>query len=63
MLEHPAIPKEEIESFSKMALGGTLIGMAKAAYTIPTDEWNKLLPSYKFVDIEEFLSEAWSGKP
>ncbi|CAL1714302.1 unnamed protein product [Somion occarium] len=63
VLEHPSIPKEEIESFSKMALGGTLIGIAKAAYTIPTDEWNKLLPSYKFADIEEFLYEAWAGKP
>ncbi|CAL1714323.1 unnamed protein product [Somion occarium] len=63
VLEHPSIPKEEIESFSKMALGGTLKGIAHAAYTVTSDEWNKLLPWYKFTDIEEFLSEAWAGKP
>ncbi|CAL1714285.1 unnamed protein product [Somion occarium] len=36
---HPSIPKEEVESFSK------------------------LLPSYKFTGVEEFLSEVWAGKP
>lgn len=28
-----------------------------------SDEWNKLLPDFKFTQAEEFLTSVWDGKP
>jgi hypothetical protein len=27
-----------------------------------SDQWNRLLPDYKFTDAEEFLEKYWTGK-
>jgi hypothetical protein len=27
-----------------------------------SDEWNRLLPDYRFTDAEDFLSKHWAGK-
>jgi hypothetical protein len=27
-----------------------------------SDEWNRLLPDYRFTGAEEFLEKAWVGK-
>lgn len=62
-LNHPSIPKEMVPIFSKNTLKDGLIGLSKGVYTLPSDEWNQLLLSYKFTSIEEFLTEVWAGKP
>ncbi|KAK3312309.1 hypothetical protein B0H66DRAFT_396595 [Apodospora peruviana] len=59
---HPSVPKEQVDAMSKMFLAGCLLGAAAGAYTV-SDEWNRLLPDYKFTGIEEFLSDVWAGKP
>lgn len=28
-----------------------------------SDEWNKLLPAYRFTTAEEYLTKVWEGKP
>lgn len=48
--------------FSKVIVAGLLLAISAGAYNC-SDEWNRLLPDYKFTQPEEFLSEAWRGKP
>ncbi|KAI1403903.1 NAD(P)-binding protein [Hypoxylon fuscum] len=57
---HTASP-EEFQKFLKFALQGILIGISRGAYDV-TDEWNKILPDYKFTQVEEFVKEVWGGK-
>ena len=61
-LEHPSIAPEYVDAASKAIVQGFLLAFPERAFDIG-DEWNKLLPDYKFTDAEEFLEEAWKGKP
>ncbi|KAK4696757.1 hypothetical protein P7C71_g1220, partial [Lecanoromycetidae sp. Uapishka_2] len=57
-LDHPSIPPEQVAMFSKIIVAGVLLAISAKDYSC-TDEWNQLLPDYKFTQPEEFLSEAW----
>ncbi|PYH99841.1 NAD(P)-binding protein, partial [Aspergillus ellipticus CBS 707.79] len=59
--EHPSIPAEQVEFFSKIIHAGIAFAISAGAYNT-SDEWNRLLPDYKFAQPEEFLAEAWKGK-
>ena len=48
--------------FSRVILAGVLIAVSAGNYVI-SDDWNRLLPEYKFIKAEEFLVETWCGKP
>ena len=61
-LDHPSIPPEQVATFSRIIVAGFLLAASAQAYSC-TDEWNRLLPDYQFTQPEEFLSEAWRGKP
>ncbi|KAI1776194.1 NAD(P)-binding protein [Hypoxylon cercidicola] len=54
-------PPEEFAAFMDVALKGCLLGISRGAYDV-TDEWNKLLPDYKFTQVEDFVKEVWGGK-
>jgi hypothetical protein len=52
---------EQKEHFSKVILRGVLLsGLCKS--WVVSDQWNRLLPDYKFTDAEEFLEKYWTGK-
>ena len=61
-LDHPSIPLEQVDMFSRIIVAGLLLAISAKAYS-SSDEWNQLLPDYKFTQPEDFLSEAWRGKP
>lgn len=61
-LDHPSIPPEQVTMFSKIIVAGVWLAISANDYSC-SDEWNRLLPDYKFSQPEEFLSEAWRGKP
>ncbi|KAH7084005.1 hypothetical protein FB567DRAFT_446364 [Paraphoma chrysanthemicola] len=61
-LEHPSIAPEHVDAASKMIVQGFLLAFPEKAFDIG-DQWNKILPNYKFTGAEEFLTEAWKGKP
>ena len=61
-LDHPSIPPDQVAIFSRIIVAGFLLAASAQAYSC-TDEWNGLLPDYKFTQPEDFLSEAWRGKP
>lgn len=45
-----------------MFVSGIILGFSREALAV-SDEWNRLLPDYKFTQAEEFLADAWRGKP
>jgi hypothetical protein len=38
-----------------------LLGIKDKGFVV-SDEWNKLLPDYKFTQVDEFVERAWKGK-
>jgi hypothetical protein len=60
-INHPSIPPEQVEVLSRIFTAGILLAMHDKAYQV-SDEWNRLLPDYKFTDTEDFLTKAWYGK-
>ncbi|KAJ4248818.1 hypothetical protein NW762_012656 [Fusarium torreyae] len=54
----PSIPKDQIEPFSKMVVIGTLISFHRGVWTV-SDEWNQLLPDYKFTQANDLLEKVW----
>jgi len=61
-MEYPNLPPEQVNQFSKVILTGSLLSGIHGSWAV-SDEWNRLLPDYKFTDAEEFLSKHWAGKP
>ena len=57
-LAHPSIPVKQRAEISKHVLLATLERQTFQAWAV-SDEWNKLLPDYKFTGIEEFLAKVW----
>lgn len=64
MLEtkHPSYAGGDVDAALKSVLVGMLLSSAKGAWVV-SDEFNRLLPDYKFTQVEEFLAEVWEGKP
>ncbi|KAK0726670.1 hypothetical protein B0T21DRAFT_372037 [Apiosordaria backusii] len=61
-IDHPSLSPVEIETMAKEFLSGMLLGISAGVLRV-SDEWNRLLPDYMFTGAEEFLTEAWEGKP
>lgn len=60
---HPAIPPELVsDTLSKKVVSGILLGISAGCFKV-SDDWNRLLHDYEFTSAEDFLTEAWSGKP
>ncbi|KAM0354388.1 hypothetical protein ACHAPU_001432 [Fusarium lateritium] len=60
MPEHPSIPVEIRKSYAATLITGLLLGFKDGAMQV-SDEWNRLLPDYKFIQPEEFLTKAWKA--
>ncbi|KAK4040021.1 hypothetical protein C8A01DRAFT_35988 [Parachaetomium inaequale] len=60
--DHPSFTPEQIEALAERLTAGILLGISVGAASV-SDEWNQLLPDYKFTKAEDFLAEAWHGKP
>ncbi|OTB02566.1 hypothetical protein M426DRAFT_264367 [Hypoxylon sp. CI-4A] len=59
---HHAVSEEQASALLKAVSIGILLSSSKGAWDI-SDEWNQLLPDYKFQSIEDFLGRIWEGKP
>ncbi|KAF5530025.1 2'-hydroxyisoflavone reductase [Fusarium phyllophilum] len=58
--EHPSIPAEMREKIAADMIKCFLLGIKHGALKV-SDEWNKLVPEYKFTQPEEFLTKAWAA--
>jgi hypothetical protein len=62
LIDHASIPADQVEFFSRIIVASMMLAThAKAYHT--SDEWNRLLPDYKFTSAEDFLAGVWAGKP
>ncbi|EAT87278.1 hypothetical protein SNOG_04887 [Parastagonospora nodorum SN15] len=61
VFDHPIIPVESREEFSKTFVIEFFVAMGRGAWGV-SDEFNKRFPEYKFTGVEEYLSKAWEGK-
>ena len=59
---HPAFSPEQLEAISTKLMAGILLGISAGALRV-SDEWNRLLPDYRFTQADDFLTEAWCDKP
>ncbi|VUC26882.1 unnamed protein product [Clonostachys rosea] len=57
-LPFPGIPEDQVEAFSKLATVSVLLGGHHGLWDV-TDEWNQLLPDYKFTQVGDFIREIW----
>ncbi|KAE9378434.1 NAD(P)-binding protein [Stipitochalara longipes BDJ] len=57
----PNLSAEQNAHFSKVILKGCLLSGVSRSWVV-SDNWNRLLPDYKFTDAENFLEEHWAGK-
>ncbi|KAK7185569.1 NmrA-like family protein [Paraphaeosphaeria sporulosa] len=62
VIDHPSLQKEQVEAMSKHIAGRLLLSIEAGGWLV-NDTWNSLFPEYKFAKLEEFLTEAWEGKP
>ncbi|CAN9430006.1 unnamed protein product [Alternaria alternata] len=59
-IEHKALPDEYRELFSKNVTREYVKSLAAGGWSI-SDEWNRLLPDYKFISAEKYLSDVWKA--
>lgn len=57
---HPAIPVDQREALATTLLSGVLLAQSSGDFKV-SEEWNKLLPDYKFEKAEDFLRDTWSA--
>ncbi|KAM7201668.1 hypothetical protein V8F33_003217 [Rhypophila sp. PSN 637] len=60
-IEHHAFTPEEMEALELKVVSGIVSGIGSGVLEA-SEEWNRLLPEYKFTGAEEFLTAAWQGK-
>ncbi|KAF2721841.1 NAD(P)-binding protein [Polychaeton citri CBS 116435] len=60
-IRHPSFTAEQAEEALRTVLIGTLMSSVKGAWDV-SDEFNQLLPEFKFTQIEEFLAKVWKEK-
>jgi hypothetical protein len=59
VVEHHGVPEEMREQISKGVLVEYVAGLQRGVWTV-SDEWNKLLPEFKFTSAESYLSSIWT---
>ncbi|ORY03920.1 hypothetical protein BCR34DRAFT_491995, partial [Clohesyomyces aquaticus] len=60
-MNHPIIPPEAREEFSREFVIMFLQGIAKGAWDVSA-EWNERFPDFETQSAEEYLTKAWEGK-
>ncbi|CAI6099273.1 unnamed protein product [Clonostachys chloroleuca] len=58
---HKAVSDEQASSLLKAVSIGILLSSTKGAWDI-SNEWNELLPDFKFTQADDFLGAVWEGK-
>jgi hypothetical protein len=61
-IEHPTIDPAQREAASRAMVPSLLLAVKAGGFAV-SDEWNKLLPDYRFTGAEEFVEREWRGKP
>jgi hypothetical protein len=57
---HYVFPGQE-DTFAVSVTSSILISISRGVWTV-SDEWNRLLPEYKFSQPEDFVRRLWSAR-
>lgn len=57
LIQHPSIPEDQRALWHAPGWIGIIQASAKGAWTV-TDEWNKLLPDYEFLSVEDLVRDC-----
>ncbi|TPX13382.1 uncharacterized protein E0L32_006112 [Thyridium curvatum] len=60
-IDHPSIPPEQLEVMAKAVNSAVLLATGAGAFQV-SDEWNRLLPDYRFTTIEELMNGVFKHK-
>ena len=58
---HHSAPPDVWKQYVPRLIAGMLLANSAGSMKV-SNEWNRLLPDYKFTGVEEFLTPAWKGK-
>ena len=61
LFEGEGLTQQQMRDFSKVILKGSLLSALCQSWVV-SNEWNRLLPDYKFESAERFLEKVWAGK-
>lgn len=62
LIDHHSVPEDLRHQMSKGATIEFVRAGAMGTWSV-SDEWNRLLPGYRFTSAEEYLTKVWEGKP
>ncbi|KAH6975167.1 hypothetical protein BKA56DRAFT_490115 [Ilyonectria sp. MPI-CAGE-AT-0026] len=62
LIDHHGVPEDLRDQMSKGATIEFVRAGAMGTWSV-SDEWNRLLPDYRFTSAEEYLTNVWEGKP
>ncbi|OAQ64752.1 NmrA-like family protein [Pochonia chlamydosporia 170] len=60
-VRHPSISEEEFAAMTAKLTSGLVLAFSTGAWKV-SDEWNSLLPDYKFTQVAEFLDDVWGNR-
>ena len=61
IIDYPGFTPAQAKALASQLLSGMLLVISVGALDT-SDEWNRLLPDYRFTSAEDFLTKAWHGK-
>lgn len=56
--DHPAIAPEQLRAAAEMFTTYSLLSIHRGDWDLP-DQWNRLLPDFQYVSLEDFLRNSW----
>lgn len=59
IFDHPSVTEIEV---AKSIPWNVILSNTWGAWVV-SGEWNRLLPDYKFTNVEDFIQETWGGQP
>lgn len=60
-VRHPSISEEEFAAMTAKLTSGLVLAFSTGAWKV-SDEWNSLLPDYRFTPVAEFLNDVWGNR-
>ncbi|TGO27213.1 hypothetical protein BPAE_0045g00100 [Botrytis paeoniae] len=62
VIAHPAVPEDHRDAFSQSYFSAFILALERGGWDA-SNEWNELLPNFRFTCAEEFLSDVWKHGP
>ncbi|TGO32147.1 hypothetical protein BHYA_0346g00020 [Botrytis hyacinthi] len=61
VIVHPSVPEDQKDAFSQSYFSASILAIERGGWDA-SNEWNELLPDFRFTSAEEFLSNIWKHR-